>query len=464
MINLSLLFSCEVINQDPEDRIAELNFWKTEEDAVASVIGVYDRIQSLAPYNPLAYVASADEVTFNNAADGYQAFNTHLLTVDNAQVDLYWQYNYSGIHRANEFIARVPGINDKAFSEEEKAAILAESKFLRAYFYYNLVTAYGGVPIITRPYDSFNADFTIAKNSIDEVYAQIIDDLTKAEASIPVSFADATQTRGRATRGAAQALLAKVYLTTKEYQKAVDKATQVINNPLYSLLTNPTAYANMFTPAGRNSSESIWEVQFVSSTSEGHGLHTRFMPQSNQSTVVGGQYQIVPSQKILRAFDEGDIRKAASTAVSTTPQFKTAGQVYVKKHNRSNSNEDPNIIVLRLADIILIRAEALNKLGQTSLAVQDLNIVRRRAFNVALSSASPYDYPSNLDMAKGFDLTAAIDNERMLELAFEGHRWVDLKRNGKAEAVLGISTAKTIWPIPQRERNRNPKLEQNNDY
>ncbi|WP_256010635.1 RagB/SusD family nutrient uptake outer membrane protein [Desertivirga xinjiangensis] len=461
---LCLLFSCDVIHQEPEDRIAESNYWKTQADAVSAIIGVYDRVQSLALYNPLAYVASTDEVTFNNAADGYLQFNAHNLTVDNTQVEAYWQFNYSGMHRVNDIISRVPGINDKAFTEEEKAEIVAEAKFLRAYFYYNLVNGYGGVPIVVKPYESFNVDFTIPKSTVAEVYSQISSDLADAETNIPNSFSDAIQTRGRATKGAAKALLAKVYLTTKEYRKAADKATEVINNPLYTLVTGATNYTNMFTPAGRNTSEAIWEVQFVSSTSEGHGLHSRFMPQSNQSTTVGGQYQIVPSQKIQDAFDPGDIRKDASIAVSTTPQFKTAGQPYVKKHNRSNSNEDPNIIALRLADIILIRAEALNKLGETAAAIADLNTIRRRAFNVPLTTPSVYDYPNASDIAKNFDLTAAIENERFLELAFEGHRWMDLKRNNRAEAVLGIPTFRTVWPIPQRERNRNPKLEQNTDY
>lgn len=246
----------------------------------------------------------------------------------------------------------------------------------------------------------------------------------------------------------------------KDYTNAAAKALEVMNNSTYNLVTGASAYAAMFSASSKNSNESIFEIQYVSSSSESNGLFSFYVPTPAPSGIQGGSYQIVPTDKIINAFEAGDIRRTVS--VSNSPA--TPSVPYIGKYLRLTNGTDPNIIAIRLADIILIRAEALNNLGQTAGATDALNIIRRRAFGLPLNTASSRDFPSANDTVNGYNLTQAIENERMKELCFEGQRFDDLVRTGRAAAVLGISTNQTLWPIPLREVGRNPKLQQNPGY
>jgi hypothetical protein len=181
------------------------------------------------------------------------------------------------------------------------------------------------------------------------------------------------------------------------------------------------------------------------------------------SGIQTGSYQIAPTTKIVNAYAAADIRKKVAVTTNA-PAAPTKPVPYVNKYARLISGAEPDIIALRLADIILVRAEALNALGQTAAATDLLNMIRRRAFAQPPTTASVYDFPSTDDLANNYDLTGAIENERFKELAFEGQRFYDLVRTGRAAAVLGISADQTLWPIPLREIQRNPRLVQNHGY
>ncbi|NQX39135.1 Starch-binding associating with outer membrane [Pedobacter steynii] len=460
---VSFSYGCSVDGLRPEDRIVDGNFWKSAADAEAAVIGIYDKVQSLAKQDPVAFDVGSDAIDVLQVTDDYLPIDQHNITVDNPRVKDYWENNYAGIHRANDVIKHIPGINDGSFSTLQRDCLLGEAYFLRAYFYFNLLRAYGGVPLITVPYESFNADFTVPRAGVAEVYALIISDLQTAESKLLLKFGDEMQTRGRATKGAANALLAKVFLHKKDYPNAVIQATKVIENPNYGLTTGRTNYINMFTPNGRNSRESIFEIQFVSSAIEGHGLHRYYMPVANAGQI-GGEYILAPTAKMINAYEAGDFRKDASIALSTNPPFRNTGQPYISKYVRTSANLDGNVIVIRLADVMLMKAEALMLSGHPAEAITLLNTIRRRAYGLDLNAISMRDYPTASDLARGYTLELAIENERFLELAFEGHRWHDLLRTGRASVVLGIAAEKCLWPIPQRERDRNPKLIQNPGY
>ncbi|SDJ01381.1 SusD family protein [Pedobacter sp. ok626] len=460
---VNFILGCSVNGLSPEDRIVDVNFWKTAADAEAAVIGIYDKVQSQVKQDPLAFDVGADALGVLQVTDDYLPIDQHNITVDNPRVKDYWENNYAGIHRTNDVIKHIPGINDASFTPLQRDNLLGEAYFLRAYFYFNLLRAYGGVPIITVPYESFNADFTISRATVDEVYALIISDLQLAETKLLLKFSDEMQTRGRATKGAANALLAKVFLTKKDYPNAVIQATKVIENPNYALTLGRTNYINMFTPNGRNTRESIFEIQFISSAVEGHGLHRYYMPVANANQI-GGEYIMAPTAKIITAYEAGDFRKDAALALSTNPPFRNVGQPYVAKYLRTLANLDGNVIAIRLADVMLMKAEALMMDGKPADAAGILNTIRRRAYGLDLNTISVRDYPSASDITKGYTLELAIENERFLELAFEGHRWHDLVRTGRATTVLGIVANKCLWPIPQRERDRNPRLTQNLGY
>jgi hypothetical protein len=456
---LLLLSSCsKILNQTPQDKITEENFYKTASDAEAAATGIYDALQALYTQYPIAFDTGSDLAT--GLLINYSPFSQHGIPVDNALVASYWQNNYTGIGRCNDVLKNVPNIDGNLFLPGEKEKVLGEAYFLRAYFYFGLVKAYGGVPLVTAPYDSFNADFTIPRSSVADVFNQIIADLKIAEVNLPVSYSASIDTRGRATQGGAKALLAKAYLSIKDYTNAAAKALEVMNNTTYTLASGATAYTNMFTPGGKNSAESIFEIQYVSSALEANGLYSFYMTTGVPTGVQPGSYQVAPTTKIVNAFETGDIRKPVSIALNNA----VPPVPYVNKYTRLTSGTDANIIALRLSDIILVRAEALNGSSQTTDAIAALNIIRRRAFGLPLTTASVRDFPSANDITNGYTLTLAIENERMKELCFEGQRLYDLIRTDRVQAVLGIDPGKALWPIPLREIGRNPLLAQNDAY
>ncbi|WP_212005485.1 RagB/SusD family nutrient uptake outer membrane protein [Chitinophaga sp. HK235] len=447
----------KVLDQVPEYTIAEDNFWLTANDAESAAVGIYPAVQSLSMQLPVAFDAASDAATA--LLINYAPFSQHGIPVDNAIVASYWQNNYTGIGRANDLLKHVPDMKDSLFTGNRKQEILGEARFLRAWFYFNLIKAYGPVPLVTTPYTSFNADFTIERTPVDVIFRQIIADLTIAETSLPVSYPTAADTRGRATQGGAKALLAKAYLSLQRYDSAAAKALDVINSPVYTLVSGSTAYNNMFTVSGKNSTEAIFEIQYVSSSAQANGLFSLYIPVNGiPAGVQPGSYQIAPTDKIVKAYEPGDIRRNATLGLNTA----TPALNYVSKYIRLTNGTEPDIIALRLADIILVRAEALDKLGKHAEAVDMLNIIRRRAFGLPTTTSSSYDFPQAGETDS--DLTLAIENERFKELAFEGHRFYDLVRTGRANAVLGINADQALWPIPLRELGRNPRLVQNHGY
>jgi starch-binding outer membrane protein, SusD/RagB family len=457
LIYLLIAFaSCtKVLDQVPEYTIADENFWQTASDAESAAVGIYPAIQSMSMQFPVAFDAASDATTA--LLINYSPFTNHGIPVDNAIVAAYWQNNYTGIGRANDLLKHVPLMKDSLFVGGRKEQLLGEAHFLRAYFYFNLVKAYGSVPLVLEPYTSFNADFTIARSPVDSVFRLIISDLKAAESTLPATFAAAASTRGRASQGAAKALLAKAYLSVKNYDSAAAKALEVMNSPVYTLVSGAAAYSSMFSTGGKNSTEAIFEIQFVSSSSQANGLFSLYVPVNGiPAGIQPGSYQITPTAKIIDAYETGDIRKNAAVGLTTSDP----ALPYVNKYTRLTSGTEPDIMALRLADIILVRAEALNSLGKTAEATEVLNIIRRRAFAEPLTSPGTHDFPYGSET----NLTLAIENERFKELAFEGHRFYDLVRTGRAEAVLGITADQTLWPVPLREIGRNPRLIQNHGY
>jgi hypothetical protein len=459
ILSIVILSSCsKILDQTPQDKITEDNFYKTTSDAESAAVGMYVPALSLAQQFPLAFDAGSDLAT--GLLINYSPFSQHGIQVDNAIVASYWQNNYTGIARCNDVLQNVANMDKSIFATGEQQRILGEAYFLRGYYYFNLLKAYGGVPLVLTPYTSFSANFTMAKSPVSAVFSQIIADLKIAEASLPLTWTSNIDTRGRATQGGAQALLAKVYLSNNDNTDAAAEALNVMNNTTYALVSGATGYANMFSPSVKNSTEAIFEIQYVTTSTTNNGLFSFYIPSGVPAGIQPGSYQVAPTTKIVNAFETGDIRKAVSVAFNNA----NPALPYVDKYTRLTSGVEPNIIAIRLADIILVRAEALNNLGQTGAATAALNTIRRRAFGLPLTTASVRDFPSANDVTNGYTLTLAIENERMKELCFEGHRFYDLVRTGRATAVLGITANKTLWPIPLREIGVNPLLVQNPGY
>ncbi|WP_316746031.1 RagB/SusD family nutrient uptake outer membrane protein [Pedobacter gandavensis] len=368
-----------------------------------------------------------------------------------------WSELYSQIKNANEVLEIVPGIQDPELDKgDRRNQILAEASGIRAYLYLYLVRLWGPVPIVLKSPEKLE-DMHVSKSSVDAVYAQIIKDLE-------FSLANARTTapnKGIITKGIANALLAKVYATkpNPDWNKVNQYADAVIGGG-YSLFGS---YDGLFTGANKNNSESIWEMQFDGG--KGANLRSNWMP----SVIVGAGWKkfCTPTNDLAAAFDaEGDqIRKNSSIKFLNVANEGWSDSFWPKTQypyiNKYRTGDLANIYILRLADIILLKAEALNEISGAGWA-QAKPLVEQIRNRVNLGATPATDQPA---------MRLAIEKERRLELAFEGHRWYDLVRTNRAVAVMNaqkdgngaslnynLTADKILLPMSQRETDRNPNI------
>ncbi len=376
-----------------------------------------------------------------------------------------WISNFEGIGRATYAIKFLPDINTP-----DRDRFIGEAKLLRAYFYFNLVRIFGGVPKIDKVLQS-EIDIETASNraSAAEIYAYIETDLNDAIAKLPVNVIAAEN--GRVSRGAAQALLSKVSFYQKKWGQAKAMADAVIASGQYSLLPD---YSKIWREAGEFSSESIWEVNSIGTTPN-RGIDGYFVTQAPRGANGLGWGFNIPTQDLVNAYEAGDVRKAATIMTAgqllfdgftvspqaTNPRYNYKS--YVSKTQESFNGDDwnsnKNLRILRYGEILLIKAEAENELGNTGLAQNALNLIRNRA-----------GLPNTTAVTQT-DIRNAIWKERRVEMAFEHDRTFDIRRTGRAGSVLRahgkpyIDGKHDLFPIPQQQIDlSNGKLLQNPGY
>ena len=431
---LGILPACDVLDVNPYDKITDEQAYKNKAGIEKGILGSYSELQSLSYYGR-AYLISSDLAADNltHPTDATQAdyaeIDNNTLLAENGVADGIWSAVYSAINVANVVIDKVPAMTD--MTDTEKNTALGELYFLRALNHFNLMNYFGAIPVKTKPTVG-TSGLDVAKNTTEEVYAQIIADLTFAESHLD----PATSTKTRATKYAATALLARVYLYQKNYALAYAKADDVILHGGYTLLPD---YASVFSSDG--SAETIFEVEF-------NQLDRTRIAEFNFPKTLNGRAEVKVDPALLSAYLPDDERKAVSTAASGT-------YVYAKKQN-DLSLGDQNVIVLRLAEMYLIKAEAEANMPTAVISgiQSNLNTVRHRAGL------------GDTDAATISELKLAIEKERRLEFAFEGHRWFDLVRTNRAVDVLpGVSNAnQMLFPIPLSELNTNSLMIQNTGY
>ncbi|TDE50133.1 RagB/SusD family nutrient uptake outer membrane protein [Flavobacterium sp. GT3P67] len=356
--------------------------------------------------------------------------------------------NYEGINRCNQALSIIP-LLDKA-NPALRARLLGEAKFLRAFMYFTLVKTYGGVPIIDHlPNPSSEEDriMQLTRKSSAEVYAYIESDLNDAIAALPNKSEYAAAEKGRASKGAAYALLAKINLYQKNWQKVVDNCNLVTG---YTIVSD---YASMYKLAGENDAESIFEIQGTGSV-PAKGISGYSNTQGARGAGGWGWGFNTPSQSLVNAYETGDVRKNATIIFAGTTLYDGRVVPLTVENPRYNYKAyssaftdgwetDVNIKYLRYAEVLLMKAEALNELNQTPAAIPLLNQIRTRAGlgnTTAVSQA---------------DVRIAIWKERRVEMAFEHDRFFDLVRTGQAVAAFTIH-GKTfvagkheLFPLPQ---------------
>jgi starch-binding outer membrane protein, SusD/RagB family len=458
------LASCTDLNESPASLITTEQFYKTESDALSAVTSVYNAALNnggLTMYNRLFHLAF--EIMSDDAIAGLRVTNADVRTISvlahsttNDRVDELWRESYVAINRANIVIARAPLIEMDATL---RTRLVNEAKFLRGLLYFNMVRLWGDLPLILNETGSLSKDaILVSRTPKEEIYKQIIADLTAAEA-LPNSFTGADA--GRATAGAAKSILAKVYLTRQEWDKAAAKSLEVINGPYgYDLFEN---YADVFNVATKNGKEHIFSVQCKSNVNgQGNRLASSATPVGIAGVASAGTDEPEPSTYALFSADDKrrDVTFFTSLVSPTTGKAVNFAPRFFKYFDPAqigNPTESAkNIPVIRFAEILLIYAEAVNEAsGAGTEAYAAINRVRKRAGLAALTGLSKDQFRE------------AVYTERRLELMFEFQRWFDLIRTKRMITELkkiGKTNAAEkhyLHPIPQREMDLNPRLVQN---
>ena len=477
LLGFSFSSCSDFLEQNPQTDLSENDFYKTADDILSAVNGAYSSLQEGDIYGNWYVFGEIPSDNTRNQLSGsvttQNEFDQFYIDTQNSMIANFWKAAYKVINRTNTILGRIDGIE---INTELANRYKLECKFIRALMYFNLVRVYGDVPLVLKEI-SISESYDILREPKENVYNQIIADLKEAQ-DLPVSYSTAED--GRATQGAAKALLANVYMTLHKYAEAETILAEIINSGRYSLLENTPGslnidgYKNVFSPVNHNSKEGIFEIQFLKGGyGEGSNYANNFAPENSGTNVVavgGTGGNNIPEMDIYNAYEEADLRRDFSMSLGYYDNRKNNEWVesrYVCKFMDvpyQNNDASNNYPVIRYADVILMYAEALNQNGKTAEACKYLNMTRRRGFGYQTTETSPVDLQTT-DKAQ---FALMVEQERRVELAFENHRWFDLIRTGRAVEVMrskGFSLNETnlICPIPQKQIDVNPKLTQN-DY
>ena len=477
LLGFSFSSCSDFLEQNPQTDLSENDFYKTADDILSAVNGAYSSLQEGDIYGNWYVFGEIPSDNTRNQLSGsvttQNEFDQFYIDTQNSMIANFWKAAYKVINRTNTILGRIDVIE---INTELANRYKLECKFIRALMYFNLVRVYGDVPLVLKEI-SISESYDILREPKENVYNQIIADLKEAQ-DLPVSYSTAED--GRATQGAAKALLANVYMTLHKYAEAETILAEIINSGRYSLLENTPGslnidgYKNVFSPVNHNSKEGIFEIQFLKGGyGEGSNYANNFAPENSGTNVVavgGTGGNNIPEMDIYNAYEEGDLRRDFSMSLGYYDNRKNNEWVesrYVCKFMDvpyQNNDASNNYPVIRYADVILMYAEALNQNGKTAEACKYLNMTRRRGFGYQTTETSPVDLQTT-DKAQ---FALMVEQERRVELAFENHRWFDLIRTGRAVEVMrskGFSLNETnlICPIPQKQIDVNPKLTQN-DY
>ena len=486
-LTTAALVGCEeFLDRPPQDQVVEDTFYKTEEDL---------RLAAYATYTPLTRQAwlgqegwKIMEVPSDNTAPAgsdpdFSPIDDFGVSPDNGNVLAYWSIRYRAANLANVLIEKAP---EAGLDADVTAGFVAEGQFVRALAYFDLVRIFGGVPLVLKK-AAFGEDVLPARASVEEVYAQITADLEAAIPNLPVERAESEA--GRATSGAARALLAKVALTQQDYRRAYELAREVIESGAYDLMPD---YGDLWVLAtSDNNAESVFQAQhFGCGPFEvGNQMQAFFAPYGqgitgqsdgwgSQAPTSSGNAQ--PGTGILEAFEDGDIRKRWSLFLpgecypeinpndggycypaSPDSRAGTAIRKYVVGGgpNVCFMSTPQNANIIRYADVLLTLAEAAVGFGGgvslDPLALESFNAVRARA---------------GLEPVRSLN-SENVFQERRVELAFEAQRWFDLLRMPQEQTLeilrlhgKRLEAEDLLFPIPALELQINPNLTQNPGY
>ncbi len=416
------------------------------QDAVTGIYGVYQtQYLNMWLFADIRGDDSWDELVKGTAA----AMDLFTINNDDGVIRSTWRNYYNIINRANMLLSKIEAADVAVVKNKDRH--IGEAKFLRALAYFDLVRIFGDVPMVTRPL-TIEESYQSGRIAVSTVYDEvIIKDLLDAETKLPASYTGPNV--GRATQGAAKALLGKVYLTIHDFAKAEEKLQEVTTMG-YALLPN---YNDLFNyTKNEHHSEYIFDIEYEEGIGEGSNFTNNFLPKNPGLTAFykitgGGNDANNPPKSLFDLFTTDDLRKDVTAAnghydengnfILLVPSA-NAASTFTKKYIVPiivSGDSKANWKVIRYADVLLMYAEALNENGKTDEALTYLNQVRARAGVAEYSGLTQDEARENIYL------------ERRLELSFEGHRWFDLLRTGRALSVMepfGMKPNMTVFPLP----------------
>lgn len=481
VITNTAITSCKksFLDIGPASTINGSKFFSTEAEIIQAVNGAYStlRILGVNSYWVFGEMRSDNTANFQTNTGGEQRelIDQFLTIATNDNVRNFWQQSYIGISRCNDVLDHIVAVS---MADNNKKQYIGEAKFLRAFYYFQLVRQFGGVPMRVTSIQSASNSLSGGRATKENIYTQILSDLTGALANLPTSYP--SKELGRATQGAARIMLGEVLMTQKKFSEAL-AVLLPIKTLGYSLLGS---YKSIFDPKNKNNAESIFEIQYLGSqpTLASNFMYT-FAPANSGSNVTGdpgtslslGSGWNTPTNDLINTYEPADLRKDVSMRMGYINNGVFVNAPHVIKYNHgfvNRGNTDDNFPVYRYADALLLIAECLNEtVGVNAESFDVLDKLRTRA-GLQLIDRSQINTQSLLRFA--------IEKERRLELAFENHRWYDLVRTGRAievmnahgiqekalkptvirPAAFNVSQNNLLLPIPQQDVSVD-NLEQN---
>jgi len=482
---IMLASACDLSRTDPSN-ITTGNFFETESQAEAQVNSIYSSLYPMQQEQAwliweLRTGASNSEFTADFGFPSFERVRNLAMSSDFPSVRVLWDSHYRGIANANLALSRIP---DMDISDGAKSSLLGQARFLRAYYYFNLVRTFRNIPLVTEPVELGDDDLMPEQTPTEEVYALIVDDLKSAEgSSLPFN-----STSGRVTLGAAKALLAEVYLTMagaplnrgeEYYELAYNKAKEVIDSGEYRLFDSYEAFRN---PSRDNTGEYIFQIQYLVNEIENNNLQEGILPFDRDISAYSAEIGFAwVQEEFIESYLNGDKRiqekefyyTSFSSELNRDETVNFDNYMPFKFFNMeahlNNAQSGLNWQIIRYADVLLDFAEASNEvLGPTQAAYDAINKIRSRADIPELSGLSKEEFRK------------AVWRERWHETQYEGELWFDMIRtrtaydfsNNRFNNYVGHSfvDGKTLeekhlfFPIPVNEIRNNDNLEQNPGY
>lgn len=457
-----LLLSCNKTLEENPPSLAVETFYNTKEEVESAVNAIYWPLRYDAIPNYIATLECQSDYGYGRGSwaqmNEYQGLNDVNIT----RVGTFWTNFYIAIRNANFVIKNAP--NGNAISEADIAKYVGEARFLRAFTYFQLVRNWGGVLLRT---EANMEETDLPRSNAEQVYALILEDLAYAETNLP----DAPAQTGRPSKWTAKTLLADVYLQLARYEEARDKANEVIASSKYALVpvASTADYQKIYGPDVVTTKEEIFSFKYMRQDGQGNYILWITNHPSTKLFTAGGAYAIYSDKQnaVYKNWDDADFRKGmwmnvniglgANSLVSSKYQDKLA---------ISQRGAGTDLPVYRYSELLLIYAEAASRVngGPTPEAMEALNKVHRRAYGFDPVVPSAVDFKiTDYNTDAGF--LALVMKERGYEFQFEGKRWLELKRTGKAPEIISAVKGKTIieknylWPIPLSEMNYNQALD-----